>query len=214
MPASNVGAVPQLRGVEANLGYAQVWRKTTCLGAPTFPGTTPKTSIVQSWSLFLDHDIRLPGIVRPLASGGFVSSRVVSSAKAYRSILHSRLKWHQPRGLQSSSHSTTSAVSREQATFRPSQRNILSHKAIDKLIDCINRQLSARTQTPIARLLVQPSQVDMASNPNPAGLMPSVPAEACNPAPYGRACVGCPRAKSKCFYRVDGSSCERFVLHR
>ncbi|RYO85816.1 hypothetical protein DL766_003772 [Monosporascus sp. MC13-8B] len=31
----------------------------------------------------------------------------------------------------------------------------------------------------------------------------------CNPAPYGRACVGCSRAKCKCFYRSDGSECER-----
>lgn len=32
---------------------------------------------------------------------------------------------------------------------------------------------------------------------------------ACSPAPYGRACAGCTRAKSKCFYRSDGSACER-----
>ncbi|KAI1451221.1 hypothetical protein F4805DRAFT_452224 [Annulohypoxylon moriforme] len=31
----------------------------------------------------------------------------------------------------------------------------------------------------------------------------------CSPAPYGQACVGCSRAKCKCFYRSDGSSCER-----
>ncbi|KAI0181837.1 hypothetical protein GGR52DRAFT_57594 [Hypoxylon sp. FL1284] len=31
----------------------------------------------------------------------------------------------------------------------------------------------------------------------------------CSPAPYGRACAGCSRAKCKCFYRADGSSCER-----
>ncbi|PKK41338.1 hypothetical protein CI102_14780 [Trichoderma harzianum] len=29
------------------------------------------------------------------------------------------------------------------------------------------------------------------------------------PAPYGRACVACSRAKCKCFYRSDGSGCER-----
>ncbi|KAI1780619.1 hypothetical protein F4818DRAFT_396279 [Hypoxylon cercidicola] len=32
---------------------------------------------------------------------------------------------------------------------------------------------------------------------------------ACSPAPYGRACAGCSRAKCKCFYRSDGSACER-----
>ncbi|KAI0884830.1 uncharacterized protein GGS22DRAFT_147291 [Annulohypoxylon maeteangense] len=31
----------------------------------------------------------------------------------------------------------------------------------------------------------------------------------CSPAPYGQACAGCSRAKCKCFYRSDGSSCER-----
>ncbi|KAM6510080.1 hypothetical protein FALCPG4_017709 [Fusarium falciforme] len=29
------------------------------------------------------------------------------------------------------------------------------------------------------------------------------------PAPYGRACVGCSRAKCKCFYRSNGGRCER-----
>ncbi|RSL90939.1 hypothetical protein CEP51_000462 [Fusarium floridanum] len=29
------------------------------------------------------------------------------------------------------------------------------------------------------------------------------------PAPYGRACLGCSRAKCKCFYRSDGGRCER-----
>ncbi|OTB01589.1 hypothetical protein M426DRAFT_323349, partial [Hypoxylon sp. CI-4A] len=29
------------------------------------------------------------------------------------------------------------------------------------------------------------------------------------PAPYGQACVGCSRAKCKCFYRIGGASCER-----
>ncbi|KAK3332377.1 hypothetical protein B0T19DRAFT_415483 [Cercophora scortea] len=35
--------------------------------------------------------------------------------------------------------------------------------------------------------------------------------ESCSPAPYGRACAGCSRAKCKCFYRSgsDGSECER-----
>ncbi|KAK4182418.1 hypothetical protein QBC35DRAFT_510013 [Podospora australis] len=33
--------------------------------------------------------------------------------------------------------------------------------------------------------------------------------EACSPAPYGKACVGCSRAKCKCFYRVGGLDCER-----
>lgn len=31
----------------------------------------------------------------------------------------------------------------------------------------------------------------------------------CSPAPYGQACIGCSRAKCKCFYRSDGVSCER-----
>ncbi|XDG02863.1 hypothetical protein ABKA04_002478 [Annulohypoxylon sp. FPYF3050] len=31
----------------------------------------------------------------------------------------------------------------------------------------------------------------------------------CSPAPYGQACIGCSRAKCKCFYRSDGTSCER-----
>ncbi|KAI2617419.1 hypothetical protein GGR54DRAFT_641069 [Hypoxylon sp. NC1633] len=31
----------------------------------------------------------------------------------------------------------------------------------------------------------------------------------CSPAPYGQACVGCSRAKCKCFYRSDGTTCER-----
>lgn len=35
------------------------------------------------------------------------------------------------------------------------------------------------------------------------------PDSACSPAPYGRACAGCSRAKCKCFYRSDGSACER-----
>ncbi|XXG97576.1 hypothetical protein Hte_003881 [Hypoxylon texense] len=35
------------------------------------------------------------------------------------------------------------------------------------------------------------------------------PEPACSPAPYGRACAGCSRAKCKCFYRSDGSACER-----
>ncbi|KAI0843735.1 hypothetical protein F5Y06DRAFT_302809 [Hypoxylon sp. FL0890] len=30
-----------------------------------------------------------------------------------------------------------------------------------------------------------------------------------SPAPYGQACVGCSRAKCKCFYRSDGDDCER-----
>ncbi|KAL2265989.1 hypothetical protein VTJ83DRAFT_5341 [Remersonia thermophila] len=29
------------------------------------------------------------------------------------------------------------------------------------------------------------------------------------PAPYGRACTSCARAKCKCFYRLDGNDCER-----
>lgn len=35
------------------------------------------------------------------------------------------------------------------------------------------------------------------------------PAASCRPAPYGRACAGCSRAKCKCFYRAEGSDCER-----
>ncbi|KAI1139781.1 hypothetical protein F5Y05DRAFT_411965 [Hypoxylon sp. FL0543] len=30
-----------------------------------------------------------------------------------------------------------------------------------------------------------------------------------SPAPYGQACAGCSRAKCKCFYRSDGTDCER-----
>ncbi|KAI0121427.1 hypothetical protein F4776DRAFT_630812 [Hypoxylon sp. NC0597] len=30
-----------------------------------------------------------------------------------------------------------------------------------------------------------------------------------SPAPYGQACLGCSRAKCKCFYRSDGTDCER-----
>ncbi|CAG9947163.1 unnamed protein product [Clonostachys rosea f. rosea IK726] len=33
--------------------------------------------------------------------------------------------------------------------------------------------------------------------------------ESCKPAPYGGACSACSRAKCKCFYRTDGSGCER-----
>lgn len=29
------------------------------------------------------------------------------------------------------------------------------------------------------------------------------------PAPYGRACAGCARAKCKCFYQEGGQTCER-----
>lgn len=35
------------------------------------------------------------------------------------------------------------------------------------------------------------------------------PSASCSPAPYGRACAGCSRAKCKCFYRSDGNTCER-----
>ncbi|KAI0123777.1 hypothetical protein BJ170DRAFT_598978 [Xylariales sp. AK1849] len=35
--------------------------------------------------------------------------------------------------------------------------------------------------------------------------------ETCSPAPYGRACAGCTRAKQKCFYRTEGSECERLM---
>jgi hypothetical protein len=31
------------------------------------------------------------------------------------------------------------------------------------------------------------------------------------PAPYGQACLACARAKCKCFYRSEGSACERYV---
>ncbi|KAL6815337.1 hypothetical protein GGI42DRAFT_338665 [Trichoderma sp. SZMC 28013] len=34
-------------------------------------------------------------------------------------------------------------------------------------------------------------------------------AESLTPAPYGSACVACSRGKCKCFYRSDGSGCER-----
>ncbi|KAI1388440.1 uncharacterized protein F4822DRAFT_402841 [Hypoxylon trugodes] len=37
----------------------------------------------------------------------------------------------------------------------------------------------------------------------------SGPSSSCNPAPYGQACLGCSRAKCKCFQRADGSACER-----
>ncbi|KAI5459715.1 hypothetical protein BGZ63DRAFT_388528 [Mariannaea sp. PMI_226] len=42
-----------------------------------------------------------------------------------------------------------------------------------------------------------------------SGSLPLAPLEPFAPAPYGRACVGCSRAKCKCFYRTDGSGCER-----
>ncbi|KAI1099756.1 hypothetical protein F4804DRAFT_73532 [Jackrogersella minutella] len=35
------------------------------------------------------------------------------------------------------------------------------------------------------------------------------PSTSCSPAPYGQACAGCSRAKCKCFYRSEGSACER-----
>ncbi|KAI1381383.1 hypothetical protein F4677DRAFT_402845 [Hypoxylon crocopeplum] len=35
------------------------------------------------------------------------------------------------------------------------------------------------------------------------------PSASCSPAPYGRACAGCSRAKCKCFYRSEGFTCER-----
>ncbi|KAJ9130362.1 Zn2/Cys6 DNA-binding protein [Pleurostoma richardsiae] len=38
---------------------------------------------------------------------------------------------------------------------------------------------------------------------------PSAPDSAYKPAAYGRACVGCSKAKCKCFYRSDASGCER-----
>ncbi|KAI2783131.1 hypothetical protein F4815DRAFT_459998 [Daldinia loculata] len=43
----------------------------------------------------------------------------------------------------------------------------------------------------------------------PPGPIAGPSAASCSPAPYGQACVACSRAKCKCFYRSDGSSCER-----
>ncbi|KAH8125764.1 hypothetical protein LI328DRAFT_165623 [Trichoderma asperelloides] len=43
----------------------------------------------------------------------------------------------------------------------------------------------------------------------PGAFHKSISAESLTPAPYGRACVACSRAKCKCFYRSDGSGCER-----
>ncbi|KAI8963008.1 hypothetical protein F5Y11DRAFT_167872 [Daldinia sp. FL1419] len=43
----------------------------------------------------------------------------------------------------------------------------------------------------------------------PPGPIIGPSAASCSPAPYGQACVACSRAKCKCFYRSDGSSCER-----
>lgn len=37
------------------------------------------------------------------------------------------------------------------------------------------------------------------------------PADAVTPAPYGRACVNCSRAKCKCLFRAGADSCERFA---
>lgn len=31
------------------------------------------------------------------------------------------------------------------------------------------------------------------------------------PAPYGRACTNCARAKCRCIYRSEGADCERYV---
>ncbi|OTB14791.1 hypothetical protein K445DRAFT_127374 [Daldinia sp. EC12] len=43
----------------------------------------------------------------------------------------------------------------------------------------------------------------------PGGPIAGPSTASCSPAPYGQACVACSRAKCKCFYRTDGSSCER-----
>ncbi|KAI1471988.1 uncharacterized protein F4812DRAFT_201402 [Daldinia caldariorum] len=43
----------------------------------------------------------------------------------------------------------------------------------------------------------------------PPGPIAGPSTASCSPAPYGQACVACSRAKCKCFYRADGSSCER-----
>ncbi|KAI1803832.1 hypothetical protein F4811DRAFT_553484 [Daldinia bambusicola] len=43
----------------------------------------------------------------------------------------------------------------------------------------------------------------------PPGPIAGPSTASCSPAPYGQACVACSRAKCKCFYRTDGSSCER-----
>ncbi|KAI0385300.1 hypothetical protein F5Y04DRAFT_182934 [Hypomontagnella monticulosa] len=39
--------------------------------------------------------------------------------------------------------------------------------------------------------------------------MPPSESSSFSPAPYGQACAGCSRAKCKCFYRSEGSACER-----